>query len=58
MLSDDGSFFVGAGPLDTGVKLELLGETMISKEPEPKQPQRKSTKKDDKPAVTGWAKIA
>jgi hypothetical protein len=24
MLSDEGSFFVGAGPLDTGVKLELL----------------------------------
>ena len=31
---------------------------MTSKEPEPKQPQRKSTKKDDKPTVTDWAKVA
>ena len=31
---------------------------MISKKLEPKQPQRKYTKKDDKPAVTDWAKVA
>lgn len=31
---------------------------MISKKPEPKQPQRKSTKKYDKPIVTDWAKVA
>ena len=31
---------------------------MTPKQPTPKQPKRKPTKKDEKPAVTDWVKVA
>ena len=51
MLPNGDMVFTGEGSLDTGLHCRVRGEAMTPKQPAPKTPSRKPTKKDDKRAL-------